>query len=76
MCKIILCALATDDIILYQSKLRRARAHDPNNKEFILLENLSQAIINYNTKSFTEIAENFSSQVWTTQMLSEIKSLF
>jgi hypothetical protein len=78
MFKIVLCAVATDNMILYKNKLDIARKYNWKNGEIGFLENLVQHVINYDIKSFTETIRKFdgisSLDTWTTTMLLKIKN--
>lgn len=76
--KSVLCALASNDIVSYKTELDLAEVHECRNNEMSFLENIGQAVINHDTKSFTEIVRKFDAtsplDAWTTTMLLKIKN--
>ena len=78
MFKIVLCALASGDIMLYKSKLELAKIYEWSNNKITFLEDLVQTVINYDTKSFTETVRKFNAisplNAWATTILLKIKN--
>ena len=78
MFKIVLCALASNDVSLYKTQLDIATIYEWKNNEIAFLEKIVQNVINRDIKSFTETVCKFNAvsplDWWTTTMLLKIKN--
>lgn len=76
MFKCVLCALGSNDIVSYKTELSCASVC--RNDEITFLENIGQAVINHDIKSFTETVRKFDAisplDTWTTTILLKIKN--